>query len=199
MGNLEEQAIHLRRTVANQLGPVFLVGLLSLWLVGTSKSEEFKFTAPLWWPWVLFAVLFLAWYIIWGRKSLIGVLRWLLPIIILILIAVYYVVSGINMPNWFFILLATIFILWSLFLIVLMVLLSIKGSRKLADNKCINMAVQSISRPISLTALLTAIIFGVIRLITQGTSDRLINCLLILGMLVWLAVAIDFAINPADR
>ena len=182
----------ISRQLADQLKTVFVVALLSLWLVTLNSTVTATPKRLEWWPLVILSVLAPLVYLFWRRKRVHGFKLWLPPGVVVVFIWIAYWISGVPLPAGLFVGLAIGLLIWAVVLFLALILITTRwGSEGKLGNVIMRGAEggEYIYWPLSFLVLLTSILLGWFSLWDAGMRDWWMDPLLILGVLMAVVVA----------
>jgi hypothetical protein len=180
------------RQLADQLKTVFVVALLSLWLVMLNSRVTTTPKRLEWWPLVILSVLAPILYLFWRRKRVHGFRLWLPPCVVVVFIWIAYWISGVSLPAGLFIGLAIGLLAWAVVLFLALILIMTRWGSKGKLGKVIMWGAEwgeYIYWPLSFLVLLTSVLLGWIRLWDAGMRGWWMDPLLVLGVLMAVVVA----------
>ncbi len=183
------------RQLADQLSTVFVVGLLTLWLVilKSGRAIEAPVERDPWWYFLIFSILVLLLWWFWVRKKVRHPrLRWVLPCMMIGFIWLIYWISGVSFPTAFFIILTAVLFIWAVVLLLALLLIRTRwGQNKL--GKAITWCVlrgDHIYSPLSFLVLFTSVLQGWKSLHDAGATGWWMYALLLVGVLMSAVVAL---------
>jgi hypothetical protein len=175
------------RQLADQLHPVFIAGLILLYVTTLKLVPVGR--GP-WLPWLVASVLLFLWVVYNRNKVPWPKLRWVFPFAVVALLWLMYLLSGVSLPVVFIQGLAIFVLVWAVFLVVALLRVMICRRTEGKSDKVIrhfDRWGESVYWQIANFVLLSSILLGWTRLWNAGMRGWWIDALLYLGIIVFIS------------
>jgi hypothetical protein len=181
------QETKMRKTLADQVKNMFVASLLALWVGTLHSNVNVPKERGSWIIWLIASIGIFIWIIVQRNRIRWPKLKWIFPLIAVGFMWLLYFISGISFPSIVLTIIGICLVAWTLFLLVLLVLVLYTNLLHQFINKVVDWN-GSFTFPITFLVLMTSVVLGWTRLRDTGINEWSMNLLLILGILVIIVV-----------